>query len=65
MKAKLEMAGTAGSFIEIAITRAGYWDGVIGGGVNNSGGEEVVFHLPFLYFGPWAVAIEQNGSACY
>lgn len=50
------------SWVEVAITRAGYWDGVIEEQVNNSGGVETIFRLPFLYFGPYAVAIEYNDT---
>ena len=54
----------AAAFVEVEITREGYWDAVIERRGNRNGIPETVFHLPFLYFGPYAVAIQQH-STCY
>lgn len=52
------------AFIEVEITRAGYWTPVISEQLNSNGAVETIFHLPFLYYGPFAVAIRPH-SACY
>jgi len=51
-------------YVDIEITRAGYWDSVMSEGINKQDTREVIFKLPFLYFGPYAVAIRGFG-ACY
>lgn len=51
-------------YVDIEITRAGYWDPVMSEHLNAQGTREVMFKLPFLYFGPYAVAIRGLG-ACY
>jgi hypothetical protein len=55
----------AAAFIEVEITRAGYWDRAIDRRRNPfTNNMETIFMLPFLYFGPYATAIRQNGAAC-
>lgn len=51
------------SYVEIEITRAGYWDAVINEQLNSKNAVETIFRLPFLYFGPYSVAIEYH-DAC-
>jgi hypothetical protein len=55
----------ADAYVEVEVTRAGYWEPFVLKGLNVLSIEETAFALPFLYFGPFAVAIEQHGDACY
>jgi hypothetical protein len=56
----------AEAYVEIEITRDGYWNGVLRKApkLNSHGTQEWFFALPFLYYGPWAVAIRDH-RACY
>lgn len=57
--------GRADAYVEVEVTRAGYWEPFILKGLNSLQVEETVFALPFVYFGPFAVAIRQHGDPCY
>ena len=46
------------AYIELVITRAGYWDRVIQEELNSKNAVETIFRLPFLYFGPNSIAID-------
>lgn len=50
------------SYVEIEITRAGYWNAVINEQLNSKNAVETIFRLPFLYFGPFSVAIEYHSD---
>jgi hypothetical protein len=52
------------AFIEVEITRSGYWDPVIEVKENDRGGVETIFRLLFVYYGPFSVAIQPH-SECY
>lgn len=54
----------ARGYVEVEVTRSGYWDLLIGKGANNNGIVETYFKLPFVHFGPYAVAIRQHGPGC-
>lgn len=55
----------ANAYIEFEITRVGYWEPYIVTGKNTQDANETGFRLPFLYYGPYAVAIRAYGSGCY
>ena len=55
----------ANAFVDVEITRSGYWDAVIFERINDHATREVIFRLPFVYYGRiFAVAIGDVG-ACY
>lgn len=56
--------GDRDAYVQFAITRSGYWERVIDKYLNNKGATETIFRLLFVYYGPFAVAIEPAG-ACY
>jgi hypothetical protein len=55
----------ANAYVEFEVTRSGYWDPYIVKGPNDLDVDETGFRLPFLYYGPYAVAIRAYGDGCY
>ena len=55
----------ANGYVEVEVTRAGYWDAFIGKNVNGIGSLETYFLTGFLYYGPFSIAIEEYRPACY
>jgi hypothetical protein len=53
-----------GGWVEINLTRPTYWQMVMSEHSNSNGNLEVVFKVPFLYYGVFAVGVEDHG-ACY
>jgi hypothetical protein len=53
----------ANAYVEFEITRAGYWEPLIRKEFNGRV-TETIFDVPFIYFGPYSIAIAPVGS-CY